>query len=131
MTPMLLLLAQAEPPAAALAQWLSVLFYLGGFVATMIGAAVGIKSLRTKEAETPQPFEVRAHPGTATEQQIKEVHGRIARERLEINAAIEERRQETKAISVKLDAEIKDLRQLMDDIPERTISLLAKTKGLL
>lgn len=128
---MISLLAQVEPSPAALAEWLRVLMFLGGFICTLIGGAVGIQTLRRKERPTPQPFEVRAHPGTATEQQLKEVHGRIARERAELNAAIEERRQEAKAINQKLDQEIKDLRQLMDDIPERTIDLLRKTKDLI
>ena len=128
---MISLLAQVEPSATALAEWLRVLFFLGGFACTLLGGAVAIQTLRRKEQPTPQPFEVRAHAGTATEQQLKEVHGRIARERAEINAAIEERRQEARSLSLKLDQEIKDLRQLMDDIPERTIDLLRKTKDLI
>jgi hypothetical protein len=128
---MLSILAQVEPPPAVLAQWIQVLMYLGGFACTLIGGAVGVKMLRAKETATPQPFVVTAHQDSATQQQLKEVHGRIARERLEIDKAIEERRQETQAVNARLDREIKDLRDDVVDVPRQVVALLRETKGLL
>jgi len=55
-----LLLAQVPPPTD-LASWLQVLMYLGGFVCTLIGGAVGIKMLRSKPQSTPQPLVVSEH----------------------------------------------------------------------
>lgn len=54
-------LAQSDPSPAALASWLSVLFYLGGFIATVLGSAWAIKELRKKDEPLPQPLTVKAH----------------------------------------------------------------------
>ncbi len=56
----MLLLAQSTPSAIELSSWLSVMFYLGGFIATLIGIAVGVKSLRESPSTPPQPFKVEA-----------------------------------------------------------------------
>lgn len=58
---MLHLLAQADPSPAALAEWLKVVFYLLGGIGAAVGIAVGIKALRAKEAETPQPLVIKEH----------------------------------------------------------------------
>jgi hypothetical protein len=126
-----LLLAQV-PSATALASWLQVLMYLGGFVCTIIGGAVGIKMLRTPAAPgTPQPLVVQAHAKYATDEDLRQTHGRISREREEIDKAVEALRAEYRALSDKLDDELKDIRQTVDDVPDRTIKLLRETKGLL
>jgi hypothetical protein len=58
---MLTLLAQTAPDPKVLSAWLEVLFYLGGFAATVLGAAVAWRSLRTPAPEAPpQPFKVEA-----------------------------------------------------------------------
>lgn len=123
-------------------------------VAALVGIAAILRFLRdmraaiadelrreiAKAQETPtiavqQPVEVTEHAGIASRIDLEKVrteaHGRIKREREEINLSLAQLREEDTRLRAKLDEEIKELRQLMDDIPERTISLLAKTKGLL
>lgn len=125
------LLAQAAPDAKVLASWLEVLFYLGGFVATVLGAAVALKMLREKPSSPPQPFVVQEHPGMVGRGDIDQIHGRIKRERMELDDALKELREEDKALREKLDSKISELEDRIDDVPERTINLLRSTKGLI
>lgn len=68
------LLAQSDAPTPeALASWLKVLFYLGGFACTVVGGLVGIKSLRTRESVTPQPLVVQEHLEFATKAELERV----------------------------------------------------------
>lgn len=128
---MLSLLAQTAPDAKALASWLEVLFYLGGFVATVLGAAVAIKSLREKPAEVPQPLVTTEHPRLASQGDIDQVHGRIKRERMEIEEKIAALQAEDLRLREKLDSDIADLHDRINNVPERTIKLLRETKGLI
>lgn len=79
---------EASPSPESLKAWLEVFLYLGGVILT----AAGIYRLLSKNHSTTelanQPVEIKAHPGVVTTQELKEVHGRIARERAEINTEI-------------------------------------------
>lgn len=67
----------------------------------------------------------------ATKEEMKFAHGRISREREEINREIARLGEEQKALRLVLDSEIKDLNRRIDAVPERTIALLRETKDLI
>lgn len=67
----------------------------------------------------------------ATKEEMKHTHGRIGREREEVNLALAALREEQKAMRLVLDTEIKDLNRRIDAVPQRTIALLRETKGLI
>lgn len=123
---MIPLLAEAAPDL--LKPWLEVLAWL-------VGLACGIAwlwtMLRPAKDSLPQPLEVKAHTTIASEGDIDQIHGRIKRERLEIEAKIAELKAEDKALREKLDQEIETLQEKIDGVPERTIALLRNTKGLI
>lgn len=86
MLPATLILAQADAPPPDFGPWLANLMYLALTGAAIMGGLAAWKSYRTKEAETPQPFMVKPVEELATKAQLTEVHGRIKRERQEIDA---------------------------------------------
>lgn len=81
---MLSLLAQSAPPAEQLASWLEVLFYLGGFVATVLGGAVALKSLREKSESLPQPLHVKAADEFVTHVEFSELKADVEQIREEV-----------------------------------------------
>lgn len=90
MTP---LLAQSTPDAHALSSFLEVTFYLIGIVTA---AVVLWKQVTGKSEETrisPQPLEVKEHTTFASREELHtaktELHGRVKREREEIDQAIQ------------------------------------------
>lgn len=107
----LLPLAQATPPPEALKLWLEVFFWLTG------GVLCCVMLWRQLTG--------------GGDRQILEVHGRIKRERAELNAEIAALKQEDRLLRERLELEIKDMRQTIDDVPERVIDLLRKTKDLI
>lgn len=116
-------LAQAAPDPAFLASWISVLMYLIGCAAGLVGLLVGLKTLRRPApAPMPQPLEVREHAAYATAGQVEmvktELHGRIKRERIEINEQIARVEQAAAERSDKL-----------DDKLDRNTELTAATRG--
>lgn len=127
------LLAQTHTPAPdVLATWISVFMYLGGFLCTILGGALALKKLREPAAPVaPQPFLVKEHPGVVSQVEIDQVHGRIARERREVEEKIAELKAEDTRLREKLDEEISTLQDRIDAVPERTINLLKSTKGLI
>lgn len=76
---MLLLLAQAAPAGAN--AWLESFFWL-------VGGIGGLVFLYRQARGLPQPMQTQTVSGVATQQDIKEVHGRIGRERGEVDAKI-------------------------------------------
>lgn len=76
------LLANLDP--MLLGQWLQNLAWLAGGT---FGVVALVQKLRGGPS-MPQPFSVRAAHDVATQQDVKEVHGRIAREREEIDSRI-------------------------------------------
>lgn len=86
------LLAQIAPPPAGVEAWLKVLFWLAAGVVAIAGA---IRILAGKSGDrqiSPQPLEVKEHASVVTIDQLetvkKEAHGRMNRERAEIDANI-------------------------------------------
>jgi len=129
MTP---LLADTTPDAMQLASWLSVLFYLGGFCCTVLGGLWALKEIRKPaNAGLPQPLEVKAHAAIASKSEIDQLHGRIKREREELDAQMHELRAENRLMREKLDNEINALQDRIDAVPRQVIALLRETKGLL
>lgn len=108
---MIPLLAQASPPPEALKQWMEVFFWLAGGVL----ACVMLWRQLTGSGD----------------KQIREVHGRIGRERLEINKEIADLKAADARLNEKLDREIKDLRDDVIAVPKEVVALLRETKGLL
>ena len=83
---MSLILAQAAPEAEALRIWLQVFFYLVGGIG---GVLFLLGQFRGQKREiTNSPLEVKAHAGNVSREELRQVHGRIERERGEINEAI-------------------------------------------
>lgn len=104
---MITLLAQA-PSATALKDSLEVIFYLAGLVAA-IAVAWGYLTGRSSKTEIAnQPIDVRAHPGVVTSAELKQVHGRIERERAEINAAIRSVSEASERRADKLETSLKE-----------------------
>ena len=128
---MLSIFAQADPSNEALASWVKIFLYLGGGVAGLAVAWSQLFGKASKMKISPQPLIVAEQVTHATREEIRQVHGRIERERKEINVAMIELREADQRLRERLDSEIKDMRQAMDDIPERTINLLKATKDLI
>ncbi|MBL9187912.1 MAG: hypothetical protein JNK23_10560 [Opitutaceae bacterium] len=128
------LLAQAAPSASALKEFLEVVFYICGLVAAIVVAWRALTGKATATEIADQPIEVRAHAGTVTREELKQVHGRIERERKELDREIlrvenaTERRMES--LESKLDEQTEKLNARIDAIPERTIELLKTTRDL-
>jgi hypothetical protein len=121
-----LILAQAAPEL--LKAWLEVLAWLVGFC----GGCIWIWTMvRPHRDPVPQPLEVKSHTAIASQGDVDQIHGRIKRERFEIEESIRQLREEDRRIREKLDNEIKELRDHIDGVPERTIALLRNTKGLI
>ena len=143
------LLAQTTPPPAVLASWLEVAMYLVLSAAGVVGLLVGIKQLREKQVALAQPFVVKPHDTWATKDELTQVHGRIGRERNEVNAMIagvqSAASREIQAVAaqvaqhavdgekrvVRINERIDALRDDIKDAPAATVALLRQTKGLL
>ncbi|MDP2226792.1 MAG: hypothetical protein Q8J78_04890 [Moraxellaceae bacterium] len=126
------LLAAAVPSPDDLASWISVFMYLGGFVATVIGSALALKKLRERvPAPIAQPLVVQEHPGLVSQDDLDQVHGRIARERREVEGKISDLKKEDLRLREKLDGDLRQINDRIDRVPERTIELLRSTKGLI
>lgn len=78
----------AEASAQFLDDWLSVIMKLCAIILAVAGVWKLVTKGATKTEISGQPIDVRAHPGVATQAELRQVHGRIERERAEINAAI-------------------------------------------
>ena len=102
---LILPLAQAAPEPAAVASFLEVFFYLAG---SCVAILVGWRQLYPKEV--PSPLTVRAHEEFATKAQLTEVHGRIKRERGELDAAIAAGEARQSAALARVDAELHGVR---------------------
>lgn len=131
------LLAQSAPDPTTLASWLSVLFYLGGFIATVIGALVGLKSLRAKQAESmPQPLIVEAAAKYASHVEFTELKNDVEQIRQDVQAGFkalgDERRNSVGNLHSKIDStnekvdemrgEVKHLNQQVQQLVQLQLS---------
>jgi methyl-accepting chemotaxis protein len=80
------LLAQIDP--GTVEPWLKVFFWLVGGVAACVLLAGRITGRSERQTITNEPLKVQAHPGSVSQDELKQVHGRIQRERQEIEAQI-------------------------------------------
>lgn len=85
---MLHVLAQASPSPEALKQWLEVVLYIAGSIATCAIAWSYITGRSGKTSIDNQPIEVKAHAGSVTREEYDQTHGRISRERDELKREI-------------------------------------------
>jgi seryl-tRNA synthetase len=88
MFPALLAAAEASPTPESLKAWLEVFLYLCGIVAAAAVAWAHITNRASRTEISEQPLEIKAHAGTVSRDELKQVHGRIERERREIDQAI-------------------------------------------
>lgn len=127
-------LAQAAPSAAALKDFLEVAFYIAGLVTAVVLAWRALTGRPEATEIAGQPISVAAHPGTVTREELKQVHGRIERERKEIDREISRVESATErrmhSVEAKLDDQTEKLNARIDAIPERTIELLKTTRDL-
>ncbi len=115
-----MLLAQSTPSAAELSSWLSVLFWFGGFIATMLGCAVAIKELRKKEAPAlPQPLSVRTHDTFVPFAQHNELKTRVDKISDDIRTGFD-RLDQKRSVSIA---------GLHEDLHEAVASMRSEVKG--
>ena len=100
-------LAQTLPPAADL-------YAFTGCVVFCLAVAVAVKKLFFEKA-APQPFVVKPHEDAVTKNQLTEVHGRISRERKELDLALARIEAAHAAATQRLDGELRGIR---DEIKE-------------
>lgn len=79
----------------------------------------------------PQKREVSFAAEFATKEELKQAHGRIAREREELDTKIDELKEQAERLSEKVDSKIDKLQERVDLVPERVIKQLRETKGLI
>ncbi len=96
-------LAQIDPHA--LLTWLQVVAFVAGIV-TAVAVAYSHLTGRSGKREIQSPLEVKAHPGVVTREEWEQTHGRISRERREVDAAIAATRAESEKRYDKLEAKI-------------------------
>ena len=113
-------LPAVSPPPQALSDWLGVFFYLIGG----LGAAVFLFKQATGRSDTttiaPNPLSVREHRDAATQEDLKkindEAHGRISRERREIDAELRRVEAATDKRMVIIEADLKNNTAMTSEI---------------
>lgn len=108
---MLTLLAAAvetSPDPLAIKQWLEVIAWLAGIAVAVAGAWKLLSGSPHRSEIVGQPLEVKAAPGIASAEELRQVHGRIAREREEVEAQIARVEQATERRLDKLETKIDD-----------------------
>lgn len=146
---LILPLAQADAPRADFGPWLANAMYVILSAAGVVGGLAAWKSYREKPAETPQPLMVQQHAEFVQkpdfDKAMREAHGRIARERIEINAAISAQAAATADLADKIDrnneagseresrinGRIDLLGDKVGEMPGKIVTLLRQTKDLL
>lgn len=108
---------------------------LGGWLINAAAAALLVRVLwdfadRVKGG-APQKREISFAESLATADEIKQAHGRISREREEIDRELGRVAAEVKELREKFDDTVRDLNARIDRVPERTINLLRETKDLI
>jgi hypothetical protein len=90
MTPHPLFIAQVDP--GTVEPWLKTLFWLVGGLAACVMLYRQLTNGSARTELTNQPIEVRAHPGVVSRAELEKMdlalHGRMKRERMEIDAQI-------------------------------------------
>ncbi len=122
------LIASSAPDAQFLKDWLEVLIYICGIIATTAIAWRYLTGSASRTELTNRTVKVQAHTDAVTQQQLLETHGRISRERKEIDARAHKLEQEMKDLGGKLDDQTKEINERIDSIPQKTIELLKTVK---
>lgn len=131
-------LAQASPSPQVLKDWLEVVLYLCGIILAVAGVWKLVTHGASKTEISGQPIDVRQHPGTVTRDEWEQTHGRISRERREIDAEIkrvelaaEKRadRVEAKldgntAMTAEMQGEVKHMNQTMNNLSQSLTNFL-------
>ena len=101
-------------------------------IAALSVIAVAILNLVDRmRGGSPQKREVSFAAEFATKEELKQAHGRIAREREELDTKIDELKEQAERLSEKVDSKIDKLQERVDLVPERVIKQLRETKGLI
>jgi hypothetical protein len=125
---MLPLLAESTPLPAALASWLEVFFYLLGGIAAVVGLLVGVKSLREKPAEVPQPLTVKEQKRFATWEELQAVRAEVLAIGGRFDEAVERMRDDGAGRVALLE---QHLNELKSEIKEDNNTLHARVTELL
>lgn len=102
--------AQVMPAPEALSSWMQVAMYCIFSASGVVGLLVGIKMLRAKSG-LPQPLTIKGEARFATAEDITQVHGRIAREREEVNKQINQQAAQIQRLEDNLEESIESLRK--------------------
>lgn len=101
-------------------------------IAALSVIAVAILNLVDRmRGGTTQKREVSFSQEFATKEELKQAHGRMNREREELDAKIDEIRDQNQRLSEKVESTKDELQERIDVVPERVIKLLRETKGLI
>jgi hypothetical protein len=129
----MLFLAQIEPPAGFSA-FASSFMYIVVSLAAIVGLWQMLRPKGTDKTELAgQPIEVRENAGHATRSDLEQTHGRITRERKEIDNAIsvvrDEARQRAEKLEGKLDRNTELTGEMRGEVRQmnQTLSSLAQT----
>lgn len=106
----LTILAEANPPAEALKLWIEVLVYIAVGIAAVSHAASVLSGRHAAKGVVPQPLEVKPFKPSVTEDELAKTHGRISRERGEIDRQIEGLIETQKVFDEKLSKSVEILR---------------------
>lgn len=98
-------LAQTMPTTVG--DWLENLFWLVGGTTAMVALYKMLKG----GSPLPQPMVVKGAQEYATAEELRQAHGRISREREEINALLAQQRQQIDDMEVTVSRSINDLRK--------------------
>lgn len=78
-----------------------------------------------------QKREVSFPAAYATKEELTQAHGRIKREREEVDAHLARMAAEMVRMREKMEEQVDDIQERVDLVPERVIKLLRETKGLI
>lgn len=110
LTPLGAVVAEVMPPPDVFAGWIQVAMYLILSAGGIVGLLVGVKALRGG-SPVPQPMVVKGAEQFATAEELRQAHGRIGRERDEINKEFIRLANQLAATDARMDAAINGMRK--------------------
>ncbi|QYM80275.1 hypothetical protein K0B96_06580 [Horticoccus luteus] len=117
---MIPLFAQTTPSPAAVASFVNVVEVAAWLAVAFAAVVVAWRQMTGKSEETrisPSPLEVKQHARLAKWEELEtvkaEAHGRISRERKEIDAAIVRVEQQQRALGLRIDDDLREIRDAM------------------
>jgi hypothetical protein len=140
--PLLAQVATADVSAQSLKDWLAILFYLVAGAASIVGLWRMLSGNNGATEISGQPLEVKAHAALATKDEVTQMHGRLTRERIEIDREIKrveeaaERRtlriegklDDNTALTAEVKGEMKGLTSAIDNLTSSVANFLSREK---